>query len=87
MVNVGFYSNNEEQLLADLERFNPEVLMLGWCWSLDGDVEQMLRRSGLFSSLVLRHGLQMLTNNPEADLNKRQKELINEIGKYNTILY
>ena len=60
--------------------------MLAWCFSLNGDVEMLLRREGVFSLMILNNDLRMITGNPAAQLNDVQKEIITEIveteGKY-----
>ena len=58
--------------------------MLAFCYSVNSDVSMLLRRCGLFSTLVISHDLKMLTKNPEAELNEIQRELLELIGKYRT---
>ena len=55
--------------------------MLAFCYSVNSDVSMLLRRCGLFSTMIISHDLKKLTNNPEAELNENQRELLKKIGR------
>ena len=55
--------------------------MLAFCYSFNSDVSMLLRRCGLFSMMVLSHDLKMLTKNPKAKLNEKQRKLLEQIGR------
>ena len=57
--------------------------MFAFCYSFNSDVAMLLRRSGLFSTMIISHDLKMLTKNPEAELNDIQRDLLEQIGNYN----
>ena len=59
---------------------DPDVIMLGWCYSLNGDVSMMLRSEGVFSQMILNNDLRIITGNPLARLNDIQREIIKETG-------
>ena len=81
VVNIAWYFKNGDKLIEDIERFKPDVLMLSWCFSMNGSVPMLFRRTGLFSYMILRHDLRLITENPKAELNKQQKKIISHIGK------
>ena len=60
---------------------DPDVIMLGWCYSLNGDVSMVLRSEGVFSLMILSNDLRVITANPIAELNVIQKQIIKEIGR------
>ena len=63
-------------------QFNPAIIILAYCFSANSDVSMLLRRCGLFSIMVISHDLKMLTNNPKAELNEIQRDLMELIGNY-----
>ena len=69
--------------LKHLQQFNPGVIVLGFCFSLNGDVSWLLRRCGLSASMFLTHDLRIITKNPRVELNHIQKQLLKEIGNSN----
>ena len=60
---------------------DPDVIMLGWCYSLNGDVSMVLRSEGVFSQMILNNDLRIITSNPLAKLNDIQRQIIKEIGR------
>ena len=76
------YHGRGEKLLEDLKRFDPDLLMLGWCESRNSDVTLLLRREGFFSSMVFRHDLQIITKNPTVKPDEQQLELVQKLGKH-----
>ena len=62
-------------------QFKPDIVMLAFCYSLNSDVSMMLRRCGLFSTMIINHDIKMLTKNPEAKLNENQRKLMEDIGR------
>ena len=43
----------------------------------------LLRRCGIFSTMIISHDLKMLTKNPKAELDKIQRDLLELIGNFN----
>ena len=63
------------------------VILLGWCYSLNGDVSMLLRREGVFSLMILNNDLRIITSNPLARLNDTQRQIIKETGRDVMLLY
>ena len=63
-----------------LPQFKPDIIVVGFCFSLNGDVSWLLRRCGLSASMFLTHDLRIITKNPRVELNHIQKQLLKEIG-------
>ena len=59
----------------------PDVILLGWCYSLNGDVSMLLRGEGVFSQMLLNNDLRIITSNPLARLNGIQRQIIKETGR------
>ena len=59
----------------------PDVILLSWCYSLNGDVSMVLRSEGVFSLMILNHDLRIITSNPLARHNDIQRQIIKEIGR------
>ena len=59
---------------------DPDVILLSWCYSLNGDVSMVLRSEGVFSLMILNHDLRIITSNPLARLNDIQRQVIEETG-------
>ena len=57
------------------------MILLSWCYSLNGDVSMVLRGEGVFSLMILNNDLRVITANPIAELNVIQKQIIKEIGQ------
>ena len=71
----------EQNIFVEIfPQFQPGIIMLAFCYSLNSDVSMLLRRCGLFSIMVLSHDLKMLTKNPNAKLNENQRKFLEEIG-------
>ena len=91
VVDIGPYHHKDKgkgtRLVEDLRNFQPDVLMLGWCWSRSSDVTLWLRMEGHFSYMMLRHDLQVITGNQEAKPDKVQMEIIDTMGNNFSNLY
>ena len=60
----------------------PDVIMLAFCYSINGDLVMLLRACGLFSKMIINHDLKIITQNPRAWLNPVQEELLTTIGRF-----
>ena len=56
------------------------MILLGWCYSNNGDVCRLFRRHAIFSKMILNHDLRTFTGNPLAKPNKQQEELLEKNG-------
>ena len=63
-------------------QFNPGIIVVGFCFSMNSDVSWLLRRCGISATMFLTHDLRTITNNPLAELNEVQKQLLKEIGNF-----
>ena len=72
VVNIAYYHKRGSRLVEDIKRFDPKVLALAWCFSINGDVSMALREEGVFARMVMEHDLRELTRNPDAKLDKDQ---------------
>ena len=82
VINIAYYYGRQDKFLQDIKRFSPDVIMLAWCFSLNGDVSMLLRREGVFSQMILNNDLRMITANAAAKLNEIQSQIIMKIGLY-----
>ena len=83
VVDAGLYFRNMEKLIQDIAVFNPDVIMIGWCYSQFGDLSLALRMSAQFSKMIITHDLRVITGKPSAKLDNLQEELLHEVGKLN----
>ena len=60
---------------------DPDVIMLSWCYSINGDVSMVLRSEGVFSQMILNNDLRIITSYHLARLNDIQREIIKKIGR------
>ena len=83
VINIAYYYKNESRLVQDIKKFDPKVLALAWCFSINGDVSMALRQEGIFAKMVMEHDLREITKNPNAMLDETQAEIIDKIVKFN----
>ena len=67
-------------ILKLFPQFNPAIIVVGFCFSLNGDVSWLLRRCGLSASMFLTHDLRKITKKAWVELNHIQKELLEIVG-------
>ena len=80
VVNIAYYHKLGTRLVEDIKRFDPKVLALAWCFSINGDVSMALRQEGIFARMVMEHDLREITRNPEAKLDADQAQLIQSMA-------
>ena len=61
-------------------QFDPDIIMLAFCYSINGDLVMLLRKCGFFSKMIINHDLKIITQNPNAWLDRDQEELLMNIG-------
>ena len=83
VTSIAYYHKNEEKLIKDIKRFNPKVLALAWCFSINGDVSLALRQEGVFARMVMEHDMREITKNPNAQLDDDQGAIIESIVEFN----
>ena len=69
-------------LFQTFPQFNPGIIVVGFCFSMNSDVSWLLRRCGISATMFLTHDLRTITNNPLAELNEVQRQLLKEIGNF-----
>ena len=67
-------------MVQDIATFDPDVIMIGWCYSQFGDLSLALRRSAQFSKMIITHDLRVVTGKPTAKLDEVQERLLMDIG-------
>ena len=61
-------------------QFAPDIIILAFCYSINGDLAMLLRVCGFFSKMIINHDLKIITKNPRAWLDSVQEVLLNNIG-------
>ena len=61
-------------------QFAPDIILLAFCYSINGDLVIMLRACGSFSKMIINHDLRIITKNPKAELDVIQWDLLKQIG-------
>ena len=69
-------------LFQTFPQFNPGIIVVGFCFSMNSDVSWLLRKCGISATMFLTHDLRTITNNPLAELNPVQRQLLEEIGNF-----
>ena len=62
-------------------QFAPDIIILAFCYSINGDVVMLLRACGFFSKMIINHDLKIITKNPRARLDSVQDQLLTKIGR------
>ena len=70
VLNASIYYENIDRMVQDIATFNPDVIMIGWCYSQFGDLSLALRRSAQFSKMIITHDLRVVTGKPTAKLDE-----------------
>ena len=67
-------------MLIFFTQFAPDIIMLAFCYTINGDLAILLRACGLFSKMIINHDLKIITKNPRAGLDPVQEVLLTNIG-------
>ena len=68
VLDIRYFHKDETGLIKYIRAFNPNAIVLDWCYTKGGDVANVLCRSGILTELWLKHertsmgGLNMLTS-------------------------
>ena len=62
-------------------QFDPDVIILNFCYSNDGDMAGLFRRTATLSKMVITHDLRTITNNPALKLDANQEAFLDQIGR------
>ena len=57
------------------------MIVLNFCFSNDGDLAKLFRRTATLSKMVITHDLRTITNNPALKLDENQEAFLEKIGK------
>ena len=79
VVNIAFYHNQPEKLVEDIECFGPSVIIIAWCFSINGDVAMALRKEGVFARMMLEFDIKEVSQNPEARLGEDQVQILEKM--------
>ena len=77
VVNIAYYHNHPTKLVEDIEKFDPKVLALAWCYSFNGDVCMALRRKAVFSKMILEAEMREI-GIKDAKLSFEQKKFLDK---------
>ena len=95
VANMAYYFGHEQKLLDDIaevqykirkisiynfSQFNPALMILAFCYSINSDLSFLLRSRGVFGLMLVRHDLRLITGKSDAKLNPVQIELVNQLG-------
>ena len=80
VLNTSLYHQHIDKMVQDIATFDPDVIMIGWCYSQFGDLSLALRRSAQFSKMIITHDLREVTKRPTAKLDDVQEKLLMDIG-------
>ena len=80
VLNAALYHKNIDKMIQDIATFNPDVIMIGWCYSQFGDLSLALRRSAHFSKMIITHDLRKVTKKHIAKLDHVQDKLLMQLG-------
>ena len=64
----------------NFSQFNPALMILAFCFSMNSDLSFFLRSQGVFGLMLVRHDLRLITGKSDAKLNPVQIELVNQLG-------
>lgn len=77
-----FFSNkktrqiNEKSLVSEIQKINPQIIIMMICYSNFLDLKSLLERVGLFPALRMNQDLNILSNGQILTMNDVQKEFI-----------
>jgi len=77
--NICYYYGQEEKLIQDIQKFQPDLISLSFCFSPNSDVSMMFRHHGIFSEMIVTHDIRCITGRPDAKLSRQQRQLISQI--------
>ena len=79
VLDIGHYHGLPSIFVADVKKFNPTVLVIGWCWSSQGDAALALRGEAVFSRMILQHDIRAISGVETAELSDQQKEIVQKM--------
>ena len=56
------------------------MIVLNFCFSNDGDMAKLFRRTATQSKMMITHDLRIITNNPALKLDAKQEAFLEKIG-------
>ena len=76
IINYNKVQNNKSKF----SQFDPALMILSFCYSMNSDLSMLLRSRGVFGLMLVRHDLRLITEKSEAELNPVQRELLRTLG-------
>ena len=61
-------------------QFDPALMILLFCYSVNSDLSMLLRSRGVFGSMFVRHEMRLITRNLSAKIDPARKKLIGKLG-------
>ena len=69
-----------KRIIRTMFQFEPDIILLSFCRSINSDVTMLLRRNAFLSKMVITHDLRTITKNYAAKLDENQERILEEIG-------
>ena len=83
-IDVGQHSNDslldEIKLLETIKDFQPNLMILGICWSRLSELNDLFRANGIYPELALNQDLVTITKGKNCTLDQRQKDFITRVA-------
>ena len=83
-LDIKHFHKNEEGLIEYVRAFDPNAIVLDWCFTKDGDVAKILCKSGILSELWLKHertSMVGITDGRWISLDQEQTQYLKEGSK------
>ena len=84
ILNIKFFHQNANGLLDYVEQLNPSAIILDWCFAKNGDVANLLTKSGIVAKMWLRFertSIVGMTGKGFIELSKEQTETLRDVAK------
>ena len=72
---------DEDKFVAAVKEFQPTMILLAFCWSHKSELNDLLRAAGIYSTLILREDLALITESRRVHVDKDQRNLIEKIAQ------
>ena len=82
VLDIQHFHKDEKGLITYIRTFVPTAIVLGWCYTKNGDVANTLYKTGILAELWLRHErTSMVSNGKWINLDKEQTHYLHEVSK------
>ena len=82
VLDIQHFHKDEKGLIAYVRTFAPTAIVLGWCYTKNGDVANILCKTGILAELWLKHErTSMVSNGRWINLDKEQTQYLHEVSE------